>query len=63
MPSSVLCCCRKFVDEFHQLGLPLHVLVNNAGEHLKVMQGGEGASAGSVVTVVAGIVVHHTHTV
>jgi hypothetical protein len=27
---------RKFVDDFHALGLPLHVLVNNAGEHLKV---------------------------
>jgi hypothetical protein len=30
-------CCRKFVDDFHKLGLPgLHVLVNNAGVHLKV---------------------------
>lgn len=27
---------RKFVDDFHKLGLPLHVLVNNAGVHLKV---------------------------
>lgn len=26
---------RRFADEFHQLGLPLNVLVNNAGVHLK----------------------------
>jgi NAD(P)-dependent dehydrogenase (short-subunit alcohol dehydrogenase family) len=37
-------CCRKFVDDFHQLGLPgLHVLVNNAGVHLKVSERGEDA--------------------
>jgi len=28
--------CRKFADDFHKMGLPLHVLVNNAGVHLKV---------------------------
>lgn len=32
----VFATCRKFADDFHKLGLPLHVLVNNAGEHLKV---------------------------
>lgn len=31
-----VCVCRRFAVEFHQLGLPLNVLVNNAGVHLKV---------------------------
>lgn len=30
--------CRRFADEFHALGLPLNVLVNNAGVHLKVIR-------------------------
>jgi hypothetical protein len=28
--------CRQFADDFHKLGRPLHVLVNNGGIHLKV---------------------------
>lgn len=26
---------KQFVQDFHSLGLPLHLLVNNAGVHLK----------------------------
>jgi hypothetical protein len=37
MPNACINDCRRFVDAFRALKLPgLHVLLNNAGVHLKV---------------------------
>jgi hypothetical protein len=49
---------RKFADDFHKLGKPLHVLVNNAGVHLKVclcVGGGGGGGANTVPTQSDGV--------